>query len=125
MNGSHPSRTPPTPPGPTPAPGDNDAAATFLDVIPDLAERAAAFRVSSEFVDDAVLAAFHRQMEAIRSALTSALEDADPGDPALIALPPSEEQVWDAAQVRLAIDALPDDEREIVRLQHLQGFTQQ
>lgn len=55
----------------------------------------------------------------------SALDDADPGDPALIALPPSEEQVWDAAQVRLAIDALPDDEREIVRLQHLQGFTQQ
>ena len=44
----------------------------------------------------------------------SALDDADPGDPALIALPPSEEQVWDAAQVRLAIDALPDDEREIV-----------
>ena len=49
----------------------------------------------------------------------SALDDADPGDPALIALPPSEEQVWDAAQVRLAIDALPDDEREIVRLQHM------
>lgn len=52
------------------------------------------------------------------------MDDADPGDPALIALPPSG-QVWDAAQVRLAIGALPDDEREIVRLQHMQGFTQQ
>ena len=54
-----------------------------------------------------------------------ALNDADPSDAALIALPPSEEQAWEAGQVRLAIDALPPDEREIVRLQHVQGHTHQ
>jgi RNA polymerase sigma-70 factor (ECF subfamily) len=43
----------------------------------------------------------------------------------LITLPPSAEQAWEAGQVRLAIDALPPDEREIVRLQHVQGCTHQ
>ena len=62
---------------PEPAAGDNDAAAIFLDVIPDLIERATTFRVSSEFVDDAVLAAFQRQMEKVRTALAAALEGAD------------------------------------------------
>ena len=77
MDRPHPSPRPPPPPGPPPATGDHDAAAIFLDVIPDLAGRAASFRVSSEFVDEAVLAAFHRQMESIRAALASALADAD------------------------------------------------
>ena len=54
---------------------------------------------------------------------TSALDDADPGDGALVTLPPNEAAGWEAAQVRLAIDALPADEREIVRLQHLAGWT--
>ncbi len=43
----------------------------------------------------------------------------------MITLPPSEEQVWEAGQVRMAIDALAPDEREIVRLQHVQGHTHQ
>lgn len=55
----------------------------------------------------------------------SALDDADPGDSALITLPPSAEQAWEAGQVRLAIDSLPPDEREVVRLQHVQGCTHQ
>ena len=55
----------------------------------------------------------------------SALDDADPGDAALITLPPSAETAWEAGQVRLAIDSLPPDEREVVRLQHVQGCTHQ
>lgn len=54
---------------------------------------------------------------------TTALDSADPGDQALVSLPPSETQAWEAGQVRLAIDALGDDERAIVRLQHLEGLT--
>ncbi len=53
----------------------------------------------------------------------TALDDADPGDSALITLPPSAEGAWEAGQVRLAVDALPADEREIVRLQHLEGLS--
>ncbi|MGB8858028.1 MAG: sigma-70 family RNA polymerase sigma factor [Ilumatobacteraceae bacterium] len=55
----------------------------------------------------------------------TALDDADPTDRSLVTLPPSEEQAWETGQVRLAIDALPTDERNIVRLQHVQGFTHQ
>jgi len=62
-----------------------------------------------------------RRREARRP--TTALDDADPGDAALVALPPSEDAAWEAAQVRIALDALPLDERTIVRLQHQQGFT--
>ncbi|MEQ1701539.1 MAG: RNA polymerase sigma factor [Ilumatobacteraceae bacterium] len=64
-----------------------------------------------------------QRREARRAA--TALDDADPGDAALITLPPSAEQAWEAGQVRLAIDALPPDEREVVRLQHVQGCTHQ
>lgn len=53
------------------------ALGVFLDLIPDLNERAEDFRVSSEFVDDAVLAAFERQMASVRAALKSALDAAD------------------------------------------------
>jgi CheY-like chemotaxis protein/anti-sigma regulatory factor (Ser/Thr protein kinase) len=53
------------------------AVTLFLDLIPDLAERAEAFRVSGEFVDDAVMAAFERQMASIRTSLKSALDAAD------------------------------------------------
>lgn len=49
----------------------------FQDLIPGLSERATAFRVSGEFVDDAVLAAFERQMAAIGAALSIALDDGD------------------------------------------------
>ena len=54
-----------------------DAAELFRDLIPDLTERATAFRVSGEFVDDAVLAAFERQMASAREALRTALKAAD------------------------------------------------
>lgn len=55
---------------------------------------------------------------------TSALDDAAPDHPALVTMPPSEDQAWQVAQVRQAIDTLGPDEREIVRMQHLEGFTQ-
>ena len=42
---------------------------------------------------------------------------------ALVALPPSAEQLERVWTVRAAIDSLDDDEREIVRLQHLEGHT--
>ena len=52
-----------------------------------------------------------------------ALELADQSDSALVSLPPSAEQVETVWSVRAAIDGLDGDEREIVRLQHLQGHT--
>jgi len=33
------------------------------------------------------------------------------------------EQVWTRFEIRAAIDALPDDERDVIRLQHLEGWT--
>lgn len=39
------------------------------------------------------------------------------------ALPPDLDQAWDAWQVRMAIDQLPDAEREVVRLAHLRELT--
>jgi len=42
-------------------------------------------------------------------------------DPAVDAI--SFEAVWERFEVRVAIDALPEDEREVVRLQHLEGRT--
>lgn len=56
---------------------------------------------------------------------TTPLDHADPGDAALVAMPPSETACWEAAQVRDAIDELGPAERQVVRLQHLDGLTQQ
>lgn len=53
----------------------------------------------------------------------SALDRADPSDEALVTQPPSAEQVEAVWGVRTAIDSLEPDEREIVRLQHLEGHT--
>ena len=53
----------------------------------------------------------------------TALEDAPPDDPSLVTDPPSAAQLWDTWQVRAAIDELDEREREVVRLQHLEGFT--
>ena len=39
------------------------------------------------------------------------------------ARPPSAEAIWETWQVRAAIDALPPDEREVVRLQHMSGHS--
>jgi RNA polymerase sigma-70 factor (ECF subfamily) len=52
-----------------------------------------------------------------------ALEDADPGDPSLISMPPSVDQVYDVWQVRQALNELSPDEANLVRLQHLEGLT--
>ncbi len=54
---------------------------------------------------------------------TTSLDTADAGERSLIYLPPSETVAWETAQIRLAIESLPPDDRAIVRLQHLDGFT--
>jgi RNA polymerase sigma factor (sigma-70 family) len=43
--------------------------------------------------------------------------------PALIEDPPGIEQAWEAWRVREALERLPPDERELVRLQHFVGLT--
>jgi RNA polymerase sigma-70 factor (ECF subfamily) len=35
------------------------------------------------------------------------------------------EETWEAFQVRLAVDALPAEEREVIRLSHFEGLTHQ
>jgi RNA polymerase sigma-70 factor (ECF subfamily) len=40
-----------------------------------------------------------------------------------VELPPSLESTWEAFQVRLAVDQLPDDEREVVRLAWVLGLS--
>ena len=62
----------------------------------------------------------HRR-ESRRSA--QPLDDVSPTHPAVVALPPSAEQAYDVWEVRRAIDELPADEQEVVRLQHLDGLT--
>jgi RNA polymerase sigma factor (sigma-70 family) len=54
---------------------------------------------------------------------TSALDDAALDHPALVTMPPNGDQAWEVAQVRQAIDTLGPDEQQIVRMQHLDGFT--
>lgn len=46
-------------------------------------------------------------------------------DPEIVALPPSFEGMWEAWEVRRAIDRLTPDEREVVRLTFLNGYTQE
>ncbi|MET0577875.1 MAG: RNA polymerase sigma factor [Ilumatobacteraceae bacterium] len=60
--------------------------------------------------------------EARRS--TTPLDDVAPADPNVIELPVGVERSYEAGEVRAAIDALPPDEREVVRLQHLEELTQ-
>jgi len=55
---------------------------------------------------------------------TTSLAVASVDEPALVSLPPSAESVWETSQVRAAIDELQPEEREVVRLQHLQGHSQ-
>lgn len=59
--------------------------------------------------------------EAVRG--TDPLESAAPGDPALISNPESAEAIYDVWEVREAVAQLPAEEQEVVRLQHLDGFT--
>jgi len=55
---------------------------------------------------------------------TISLETADAGDDALAVLPPSAEQIEAVWAVRAAVDALDEADREIIRLQYLEGRTQ-
>jgi RNA polymerase sigma-70 factor (ECF subfamily) len=59
--------------------------------------------------------------ETVRSA--DPLDSVPAGDPALVATPQSAEAVYDVWEVREAVAQLPADEQEVVRLQHLDGFT--
>jgi RNA polymerase sigma factor (sigma-70 family) len=54
----------------------------------------------------------------------ASLEVTSADEPALVSLPPSAEAIWETWQVRAAIDALQPEEREVVRLQHLEGHSQ-
>jgi RNA polymerase sigma factor (sigma-70 family) len=51
------------------------------------------------------------------------IESVAPGDPALASWPQSPEALGDAWEVRRAVSELPQDEQEIVRLQHFEGLT--
>jgi len=51
------------------------------------------------------------------------IDSADDDDPALTTQPPSAEAVYEVWEVRSAVAALPEDEREVVRLQHFEGLT--
>jgi RNA polymerase sigma factor (sigma-70 family) len=59
--------------------------------------------------------------EAVRAA--DPLESAAPGDPALVSAPETAEAIYDVWEVREAVAQLPAEEQQIVRLQHLDGFT--
>jgi RNA polymerase sigma-70 factor (ECF subfamily) len=59
--------------------------------------------------------------EAVRA--TDPLDSVAPSDPALATNPQSAETIYDAWAVRQAVDALPDEEQEVVRLQHFEGLT--
>jgi RNA polymerase sigma factor (sigma-70 family) len=59
--------------------------------------------------------------EAVRMA--DPLDSVSPADPALISRPESAEAIYDVWAVRQAVAELPDDEQEIVRMQHFEGLT--
>jgi RNA polymerase sigma-70 factor (ECF subfamily) len=54
---------------------------------------------------------------------TTSLDEAPITDPALTTVDPGIEHSAEVWAVRQAIDGLPDDERAIVRLQHVEGLT--
>jgi RNA polymerase sigma-70 factor (ECF subfamily) len=62
----------------------------------------------------------HRR-EAHRKA--TPIESVAPGDPAMVSQPASTEQVFEVWEVRRAVETLPEDEQEVVRLQHFEGLT--
>jgi RNA polymerase sigma-70 factor (ECF subfamily) len=41
----------------------------------------------------------------------------------LITFPPGLETVWEVFEVRAALDRLPDEERQVVKMSHFDGFT--
>jgi RNA polymerase sigma-70 factor (ECF subfamily) len=59
--------------------------------------------------------------EALRR--TDAIESVAPDDPALSSAPVAAEAVYELWEVRRAVSALPEEERDVVRLQHFEGLT--
>lgn len=59
--------------------------------------------------------------ESLRAA--GSLDGVSPDHPALMAPPPSAEDIYDVWEVRRAVAALPGEEREVIRLQHFEGLT--
>lgn len=53
------------------------------------------------------------------------VDDVSPGDAAVITLPPNIEGITEAWEIRAAVAELPDDERDVVRMQHFDGLTHQ
>jgi RNA polymerase sigma factor (sigma-70 family) len=51
------------------------------------------------------------------------LRSIDSSDPALVTMPPSDDQIYDLLEVRRALDKLPDHDRELIRLQHYDELT--
>jgi len=51
------------------------------------------------------------------------VEDIDSSDPALVTLGPSVEQIYEVWEVRQALEDLPDQDRELIRLQHYDELT--
>jgi RNA polymerase sigma-70 factor (ECF subfamily) len=49
-------------------------------------------------------------------------EPTDPSELEIVEMPPSLERAWEAWQVRLALDELPAEEREVVRLSWFEGI---
>jgi RNA polymerase sigma-70 factor (ECF subfamily) len=58
--------------------------------------------------------------EAVR--VTDPIDSVAPGDPAL-ATEPEQAALYDAWEIRQAVEELPADEQEVVRLQHFEGLT--
>lgn len=59
--------------------------------------------------------------ESVRA--TAPLEALAADDPAIVATPASAEALYETWEVRQAVQDLPQDEREVVRLQHFEGLT--
>jgi RNA polymerase sigma-70 factor (ECF subfamily) len=52
------------------------------------------------------------------------IDDVHAGHPAVTTLPPTVDTAFEVAEVRAAVGALPAEERDVVRLQYLEGLTQ-
>jgi RNA polymerase sigma-70 factor (ECF subfamily) len=85
-----------------------------------------AWRAASRFTPDRDLGpwlysiARRQAIDAYRRERRS--EPTDPSELDIVEMPPSLEQAWEAWQVRLALDELPADERDVVRLSWYDGL---
>jgi RNA polymerase sigma-70 factor (ECF subfamily) len=59
--------------------------------------------------------------ETVRAA--DPLDAVPAGDPALVSSPQTADAIYDVWEVRQAVQQLPADEQEVVRLQHFEGLT--